>query len=92
MMVSNKNTFFLYLSSNLNIQEKRILKKQRDPSILESSSLRLGFIQSVHANQWKVLESSFSTSVSGILLVVRGDRDSRGNLMPIYGDLNQIKL
>ena len=24
--------------------------------------------------------------------VVRGDRDSRANLMPIYGDLYQIKL
>ena len=25
-------------------------------------------------------------------LIVRGDRDSRANLMPIYGDLYQIKL
>ena len=25
-------------------------------------------------------------------LLVRGDRDSRANLMPIYGDLYQIKL
>ena len=24
--------------------------------------------------------------------IVRGDRDSRANLMPIYGDLYQIKL
>ena len=24
--------------------------------------------------------------------LVRGDRDSRANLMPIYGDLYQIKL
>ena len=26
------------------------------------------------------------------LMLVRGDRDSRANLMPIYGDLYQIKL
>ena len=25
-------------------------------------------------------------------LIVRGDQDSRANLMPIYGDLYQIKL
>ena len=25
-------------------------------------------------------------------MIVRGDRDSRANLMPIYGDLYQIKL
>ena len=25
-------------------------------------------------------------------ILVRGDRDSRANLMPIYGDLYQIKL
>ena len=25
-------------------------------------------------------------------IIVRGDRDSRANLMPIYGDLYQIKL
>ena len=25
-------------------------------------------------------------------VLVRGDRDSRANLMPIYGDLYQIKL
>ena len=25
-------------------------------------------------------------------VIVRGDRDSRANLMPIYGDLYQIKL
>ena len=25
-------------------------------------------------------------------LIVRGDRDSRATLMPIYGDLYQIKL
>ena len=28
----------------------------------------------------------------GIHNLVRGDRDSRANLMPIYGDLYQIKL
>ena len=27
-----------------------------------------------------------------LLRIVRGDRDSRANLMPIYGDLYQIKL
>ena len=27
-----------------------------------------------------------------ILIIVRGDRDSRATLMPIYGDLYQIKL
>ena len=27
-----------------------------------------------------------------ITIVVRGDRDSRATLMPIYGDLYQIKL
>ena len=27
-----------------------------------------------------------------LLQIVRGDRDSRANLMPIYGDLYQIKL
>ena len=27
-----------------------------------------------------------------ILIIVRGDWDSRANLMPIYGDLCQIKL
>ena len=26
------------------------------------------------------------------ILLVRGDQDSRANLMPIYGDLYQIKL
>ena len=35
---------------------------------------------------WKVL------GVITKLDLVRGDRDSRANLMPIYGDLYQIKL
>ena len=33
---------------------------------------------------------AFHSSV--YVLIVRGDRDSRATLMPIYGDLYQIKL
>ena len=30
--------------------------------------------------------------LGGIMVLVSGDRDSRANLMAIYGDLYQIKL
>ena len=30
--------------------------------------------------------------IEAMRILVRGDRDSRANLMPIYGDLYQIKL
>ena len=33
-----------------------------------------------------------SPDVFTLYIIVRGDRDSRANLMPIYGDLYQIKL
>ena len=33
-----------------------------------------------------------NVKVVHILVIVRGDRDSRANLMPIYGDRYQIKL
>ena len=37
-------------------------------------------------------ESRKENNIFKIVQLVRGDRDSRANLMPIYGDLYQIKL
>ena len=42
-----------------------------------------------------ILPHTLKTCCYDILFIstlVRGDRDSRANLMPIYGDLYQIKL
>ena len=36
--------------------------------------------------------AAFLIVVGKLVPIVRGDRDSRANLMPIYGDLYQIKL
>ena len=40
-------------------------------------------IQILQSSRWKR---------ESLLVLVRGDRDSRANLMPIYGDLYKIKL
>ena len=36
--------------------------------------------------------SDFLKPIMKLAFIVRGDRDSRANLMPIYGDLYQIKF
>ena len=38
------------------------------------------------------LPDRFGSVIQHVDLLVRGDRDSRATLMPIYGDLYQIKL
>ena len=40
----------------------------------------------------KILKPLSELEMFAVLVIVRGDRDSRANLMPIYGDLYQIKL
>ena len=39
-----------------------------------------------------VVSSNHLGDIIQLMHLVRGDRDSRANLMPIYGDLYQIKL
>ena len=49
-----------------------------------------------HGGAWENTTASagfcYLAARQGFLELVRGDRDSRANLMPIYGDLYQTKL
>ena len=57
--------------------------------LLSSKKGCRGLSESTHvkmAHCWK------SHALAQFYYIVRGDQDSRANLMPIYGDLYQIKL
>ena len=66
-----------------------IYKVIRDLESIDHLSInpirRIGLI-----HKWSIDFTLAQVECTSIL--VRGDRDSRADLMPIYGDLNQIKL
>ena len=69
-------------------------------SCVKLSSFTVGFMLGLILVLWRFtggllitrLTSLPSSTKNVVKVVVRGDRDSRANLMPIYGDLYQILL